>query len=93
MVATFDDHYDSVRSVAWPDDSRLLTTSIDREIKLWDLEKKAKALLTYKGHSRSVNAVCLLKDGKTLVSAGVDQVAAYLGLGVSETPPQPEPTH
>lgn len=73
LVATFDDHYDSVRSVAWPDDSRLLTTSIDREIKLWDLEKEAKALLTYKGHSRSVNAVCLLKDGKTLVSAGVDQ--------------------
>jgi WD40 repeat protein len=73
LVATFDDHYDSVRSVAWPDDSRLLTTSIDREIKLWDLEKKAKALLTYKGHSRSVNAICLLKDGKTLVSAGVDQ--------------------
>ena len=66
-------HYDSVRSVTWPNDAKLLTASIDREIKLWDLESKDKALLTYKGHSRSVDAVCLLKEGKTLVSAGVDQ--------------------
>jgi len=69
----FDDHDDSVRSVAWLDDTRLLTASIDREIKLWDLEKKVNPVLTFKGHSRSVDAVCLLKDGKTLVSAGVDQ--------------------
>jgi len=72
-LTKFDDHDDSVRSVAWLDDTRLLTASIDREIKLWDLETKAKPVLTFKGHSRSVDAVCLLKDGKTLVSAGVDQ--------------------
>lgn len=72
VVATFDDHYDSVRSIAWRNDTRLLTASIDREIKLWDLESQAKAILTYKGHSRSVNAICMLSDGKSLVSAGVD---------------------
>ncbi len=73
LIATFDDHHDSVRSIAWADDSRLLTTSIDREIKLWNLETGAKARLTYEGHSRSVIAICLLKDRKTFVSAGVDQ--------------------
>jgi WD40 repeat protein len=72
-VSTFNGHDDSVRSVAWPTASKLLTASIDREIKLWDLEKEDNALLTYSGHSRSVEAVSLLKDGKTLVSAGVDQ--------------------
>jgi WD40 repeat protein len=72
-LTKFDDHDDSVRSVAWHDDTRLLTASIDREIKLWDLEKKVNPVLTFKGHSRSVDAVCLLKDGKILVSAGVDQ--------------------
>ena len=72
-MSTFHGHDDSVRSVVWSDASKLLTASIDREIKLWDLEKKDNALLTYKGHSRSVDAICLLNDGKTLVSAGVDQ--------------------
>ena len=72
-LTKFDDHDDSVRSVAWLDDTRLLAASLDREIKLWDLERKAKPVLTFKGHSRSVAAICLLKDGKTLVSAGVDQ--------------------
>jgi WD40 repeat protein len=72
-LANFEDHDDSVRSVAWINKTRLLTASIDREIKLWDLEKKANPVLTLKGHSRSVDSVCLLKDGKTLVSTGVDQ--------------------
>lgn len=72
-VVTINGHTDSVRSVVWPDNSELLSASIDRRIKLWELDKKEGALLTYKGHSRSVDAICLLKDGKTLVSAGVDQ--------------------
>ena len=72
-MSTFHGHDDSVRSVVLSDASKLLTASIDREIKLWDLEKKDNALLTYKGHSRSVDAICLLNDGKTFVSAGVDQ--------------------
>ncbi|MEO1972646.1 MAG: WD40 repeat domain-containing protein [Pirellulaceae bacterium] len=73
LISMLNGHDDSVRSVAWPDDAKLLTASIDREIKLWDLEESDNALLTFRGHSRSVDAVCLLKDGKTLVSAGVDQ--------------------
>lgn len=72
-VATIQGHGDSVRSIAWLDDSKLLTASIDREIKLWNVENVERPLQTYKGHSRSVDAICLLKDGKTLVSSGVDQ--------------------
>ena len=72
-MATLDGHGDSVRSIAWPDDARLLTASIDREIKLWDLGGTDNAISTYKGHSRSVNAICLLENSNTLVSAGADQ--------------------
>ena len=72
-VAKTDDHDDSVRSVVWQNDARFLSASIDREIKLWDLQKKANCVLTLKGHSRSVAALCLVKNGKTLVSSGVDQ--------------------
>lgn len=72
-LTKLDGHDDSVRSVVWLDETRLLSASIDREIHLWDLEKWANAVLTFKGHSRSVDALCLLKDGKNFVSAGIDQ--------------------
>ncbi|MCA9213149.1 MAG: WD40 repeat domain-containing protein [Planctomycetales bacterium] len=71
-IATFDGHEDSVRSVVWKNDQSLFSTSIDREIKLWQLDK-ADALATLSGHSRSVNAACFTDDGKVLVTAGDDQ--------------------
>ena len=72
-VTRFDSHKDSVRSVIWQDNGRLLTASIDREIKLWHLEKETNSILTLKGHSRSVDAICLIENGQTLVSTGADQ--------------------
>ena len=71
-VATFTGHDDSVRAVAWLDNSRLISASMDRTIKQWDLQRKEPAA-TLAGHSRSVDALCLLSDGKILVSAGADQ--------------------
>jgi WD40 repeat protein len=71
-IATISEHEDSVMAVSWRDASRLLTASLDRDIKLSDLENKS-SLLNYKGHSRGVFGICLLEDGKTLVSAGDDQ--------------------
>lgn len=72
-LGTFQDHNDSVRSIAWQNERQLLSASIDRQIKLWNLEEKDKAILTLEGHSRSVDAICLLKQGKILISAGIDQ--------------------
>lgn len=71
-ITRFDSHNDSVRSVIWQDNDRLLTASIDREIKLWHLEKETNSILTLKGHSRSVDAICLIGNGQTLVSTGAD---------------------
>lgn len=72
-IATFDDHFDSVRAVVWQNDRRLLSASIDREIKRWDIERQGQAIGTLQGHSRAVTAMVLLRDGKSLVTAGVDQ--------------------
>ena len=72
-VARFDSHKDSVRSVVWQDDVKLLSGSIDRDIKLWHLKKETNAVSTLKGHSRSVDSICLIGNGRTLVSSGADQ--------------------
>lgn len=72
-IATYDDHLDSVRSLVWQDDATLVSASIDHEIKVWNMQTKQNPILTLRGHSRDVNAICLLQNGKTLVSAGADQ--------------------
>ena len=83
-VTTLNEHDDSVLAIAWRDESRLLTTSIDRSIKVWDLQEKDMSLATYRGHSRNVSDLCLLRDGKTLVSAGDDHSVRVWDLGSGE---------
>lgn len=83
LVATLEDHEDSVRSVVWLNESKLVSTSIDRKIHLWDIMTDTP-LATMTGHSRSVDAVCLLSDGKTLVSTGVDQSVRVWNLETSK---------
>ena len=83
LVATLEDHEDSVRSVVWLNESKLVSTSIDRKIHLWDIMTDTP-LATMTGHSRSVDAVCLLADGMTLVSTGVDQSVRVWNLETSK---------
>ena len=71
-IAQFDGHDDSVRSIAWVNATTLLTAGSDRQIKVWDVARKS-SVRTLVGHSRTVDAICLLADGKTVVSAGADQ--------------------
>lgn len=72
VAATFNQHDDSVRAVAWLNKSTLVTASMDRRLRTWNMDSD-RTIATLNGHSRSVDAVCLLADNKTLVSAGVDQ--------------------
>ena len=74
-VARFEGHADAVRTVIWLDKVTLLSGSIDHEIKRWSLKDAppSRALSTLRGHSRSVNAMCLIENGRLLVSTGSDQ--------------------
>ena len=73
QVARFNRHLDSIRSVVWHDEVGIFTGSIDHDIKRWQLTNLEAPISAFKGHSRSVNAICLIENGKTLVSTGEDQ--------------------
>lgn len=72
LETSFDPQSDSVTSVVWKDNSRLLAASLDRDILMLNTQN-VDFQRRYSGHSQGVSALCLLKDGKTLLSAGTDQ--------------------
>ncbi|MBD2065985.1 tetratricopeptide repeat protein [Leptolyngbya sp. FACHB-671] len=68
-VQTFIGHSDLVRSVAIsPDGQILASSSVDKTIKLWNLET-GELLYTLEGHSSAVISVAFSPDGTTLASA------------------------
>jgi WD40 repeat protein len=71
-VALLRGHDDSVRSVVWQGSQHLVSGSMDRSITLWNVAGSTNEF-SLRGHSRSVDAICLLQDDTTLVSTGVDQ--------------------
>lgn len=71
-VAEFTEHEDSVLSVAWLDETRLVTAGLDRQIYQFDLQDE-DVQGSYAGHSRGVSSLCVLPDHATLISTGHDQ--------------------
>lgn len=69
---TLHGHHDSVRAVAWLDNSDLVSASIDQSVKRWSLVQQA-SVATLRGHSKSVDALCALRGTNFIVTAGVDQ--------------------
>ncbi|MCP4193666.1 MAG: WD40 repeat domain-containing protein [Planctomycetaceae bacterium] len=65
------DHDDSVISVVWKDNTKLISAGLDRLLIQWDLDTE-KTVKTYRGHSRGVSSACILQNGE-LVTAGHDQ--------------------
>ncbi|MEG4007718.1 WD40 repeat domain-containing protein [Microcoleus sp. Pol11C1] len=71
--ATLTGHTNLVLGIAFsPDGRTLASASIDKTIKLWDLQTK-KELATLTGHSDYVWDVAFSSDGQTLASASSDK--------------------
>jgi WD40 repeat protein/serine/threonine protein kinase len=71
-LATLRGHEETVRSVSFSPDSKLvLTTSSDRTARVWDAAS-GEAVAVLKGHSSPVNTAVLSSDGRRIVTAGED---------------------
>jgi formylglycine-generating enzyme required for sulfatase activity len=73
-LASLRGHTNEVLSLAITADGKTLVTgSLDRTIKVWDLAT-GRERATLRGHATSVLAIALADDGRTLASAGRDGV-------------------
>ena len=75
--ATLRGHLERIEQVAFSaDGNRLATASVDRTIKIWDVQREQE-LFTLKGHTEAVRGVAYLPDGRRLVSAGDDSLRIW----------------
>lgn len=89
QVGKLDGHSAVVTSLAFdPPRNRLATSSHDGTVRLWDTNTR-KCLRVYRGHHREVNQVDISSDGRLLVSAGADGVAAWNVAKVVDTDATP----
>ncbi|KAG2757384.1 WD40 repeat-like protein [Suillus brevipes Sb2] len=70
-IQTYEDHEESILSVAvFPDGRRMVTGSIDKTLRLWDL-KNGVVLKKMEGHGNWARAVAVTGDGQ-LITSGDD---------------------
>ena len=71
-IAQFYDSADSEMAVLWTANHLLVTSSLDHQVRMWDLDTKS-VTKKLSGHSRGVLAIASLPGQKSLISAGIDQ--------------------
>ena len=82
-VAEYSEDDDSVMSVAWLDEKRFLSASLDRMIHLRELEN-ADSNVRFSGHSRGVSGLCVVDNQSAFVSVGHDQSVRVWNLETNE---------
>jgi WD40 repeat protein len=85
LIRTVEGHRDAINAVAvTPDGRRAVSGSIDRTLRLWDLET-GQTLRMLEGHTDSVRAVAVTPDGRHALSGSEDRTLRLWDLGTGQT--------
>ncbi len=77
-------HNDNISGVVFCPDGKIITSSWDYSLKLWNANGDAE-IRTFRGHTDQVTCVAISSDGKTFVSGGGDEKIFIWDIN-SETP-------
>ncbi len=83
LIRTLEGHASGVPAVAVLSDRRVVSASVDRTLRVWDVAS-GETLRTLKGHTEWVRAVAML-DERRVVSASVDRTLRIWDVASGET--------
>lgn len=75
LAHTFRGHTKAITALKYfPNTAHLiLSSSLDGKVKLWEMYKERRCVMTYLGHKLGVRDICFNKDGDRFVSASYDK--------------------
>ena len=77
-VKTLKGHKEGVQCVKFHKDGHLmLSCSLDKTIKIWDVVSNKKCIQTYSGHSNTVRDICWSLDNTSFLSTSYDRVIRH----------------
>ena len=84
LAHTFRGHTKAVTATMYyPNTAHLiLSSSLDGKVKLWEMYKERRCIMTYSGHKQGVRNICFNRTGNKFISASYDK---YLKLWDTET--------
>ena len=84
-MITLSGHTDKVYATAFLSESKVVTASFDRTVKIWDIAT-AKVERTLEGHTDMILALAASPDGKQIASAGKDRVIKLWNVDSTDAP-------
>ncbi|MCG5435389.1 nSTAND1 domain-containing NTPase [Micromonospora foliorum] len=80
-------HTDTVRSIAWSPDGRLIATgSRDNSIRVWDPDS-GRTIAEFTGHDAMVEAIAWAPDSRRVASGSRDRTVKLWRVGADDPPP------
>lgn len=75
LMHTYTGHTKAVTKINWlPRSAHLfLSASMDGKVKLWEVYKQRRCIMTFMGHRSAVRDICFNKSGDRFISAGYDK--------------------
>lgn len=77
-IKTLSGHTEGVQCIKFHKEGHLmLSCSLDKTIKIWDIARNKKCIQTYNGHSNTVRDICWSLDGTSFLSTSYDRIIRH----------------